>query len=123
MRKAIALLLLLFAGCASMPTKEEIATADYGPEPKNPREIVLNFIDQTFKDPHSVIDLKISTPEKFYHGSAPLFGMEKAFGWVIAFECNAKNSYGGYTGRETFYLFVTKGKVEDITKLVNLSRK
>ena len=120
MRKAIALLLLLFAGCASVPTKEEIATADYGPEPKNPKEVVQKFINETFKDPYSVRDLTVATPQKYWIGSSPLFGVEKAFGWLIAFECNAKNSYGAYSGKERFYLFIAKGRVEDITELIKL---
>jgi hypothetical protein len=61
---------------------------------------VKTYIRQVFKDPDSVKDL--SKPMLAQYGvswSNSLSG-RPIRAWIIAFTCNARNSYGGYTGTQ-----------------------
>ena len=112
--------ILFLAGCARVPTRSEIANADYGAYPENYLAIVKAYIDDTFNDPHSVQDLEISEPVKFWFSIAPLEeGAGTYYGYKVGFRCNAKNAFGGYSGKMWTFLFVKDGKVlRDITERV-----
>lgn len=108
-------LAILFAGCFARPTAEQLANADYGPTPSDPEAIVRLYIKENFKDPESVRDLEVGLPQRYYYGR----GSTVYYGYRIRYSCNAKNSYGGYTGKQAHYLFVSHGQTADITDVVN----
>jgi hypothetical protein len=101
-----AALLLSLAGCATPPTQEELATADYGPFPKDYQDTIRAYFDQTLKDPDSVRYKWRGEPSR---GWETLGG--KKFGWRVCVDVNAKNSYGGYTGYQTSYFMFQNHRI------------
>jgi hypothetical protein len=99
--KYLPLLLLL----ACTPSQESLKSADYGTFPENYEELVAAFIDETFRDPASVADLEIQEPVKYW--SKRFAGT--TFGYAIYFTCNAKNGYGGYTGKRLYKILTRNG--------------
>ena len=109
MKKAPFTLVVLFlVSCASLPTPEQAATANYGSYPNNYEDIVKDYFASTLKDPDSVKYQFISTPKQFWLGNR----FEGAiFGYLVCATLNAKNSYGGYVGYETDGLLIRNGSV------------
>ncbi|MDQ2658799.1 MAG: hypothetical protein M3Y03_00080 [Verrucomicrobiota bacterium] len=95
-----------------VPSAAQNAAADHGPYPANYEVIVRRWIKQTFNDPYSLRDLTISKPAKGWRTGAPLFG-EKAvnYGWEVLVTVNAKNTFGAYTGLQTYDLILRDGRV------------
>lgn len=102
------LLLGALSGCTSLPTPEQISTADYGQYPENYEQIAKGFYNFTLKDPDSAQYRGISTPYRTYLGSR----LEATqYGWLTCVTLNAKNSFGAYTGYSTDGLLINNGTV------------
>jgi hypothetical protein len=97
------------ASCASKPSQSEIASANYGSYPDNYKEITKRHFGDVLKDPGSARYNNWRGPSKGWR--ATMGG--NRFGYRVCVDVNAKNSYGGYTGRETFYLMINGGQVID----------
>ena len=65
----------------------------------------------TLYDPHSVVDLEIIPPSKYFLQAAPLTGGGRTFGYLVKVKLNAKNRMGGYVGRKTMNLLIRDGRV------------
>ncbi len=114
--KYLAMILsLALAGCVSV-NQDEIKTANFGDKPSNYEERVKDYMAMELKDPMSAV----------YNFRQPLrravvkMGMSdnfaKYYGWVVEVSVNAKNSFGGYTGAKTYYIFIRPdGLRADIT--------
>lgn len=87
---------LLLTGCAS--TSKSPVNVNYGVEPVNNEQAVINQLKNELKDPDSVKILNITKPRRGYATYG--FGKEE-FGWHTEVKYNAKNSYGGYVGAKT----------------------
>lgn len=105
----------VIAGCASGPTPEQIANADYGtPIDQDQAEVrVKEYFEGVLKDPDSA-KYKFSPIQKSHIVSSAWEGRQLYAGYVMTVKVNAKNSYGGYTGNEDYvFLFhngvLTKG--------------
>jgi hypothetical protein len=61
-----------------------------GPFPLESEKLVRDQVRQSFFDPYSIRDARISVPEQGH-----LFFQQ---GWIVCLEANAKNRMGGYTG-------------------------
>lgn len=109
----IAVAVLVLSGCASAPSKQEIANADYG-APMSPAQCQLiaeEAIRNQLKDPDSA-EFKNETPcFKDWMSSVPILGMKAAFGYLQTGEVNGKNSYGGYVGFRPFMVLMKNGHV------------
>lgn len=95
MTRLIAITLLL-SGCAATP-KFDPAKLDYGPEPKDPLEIVSHFEKRIAADPDAIkvrLDRKV-TPFFTYN---KFTGENPVPGWAVCYSVNGKNVYGGYVG-------------------------
>ncbi len=98
---------LVLAGCAGPPaqstaegpTQEEIANAIYPPKPDYRKEALIYF-HNTLKDPASAV-YDNWTLQHAWIATPPA-----GFGWIVHVSVNAKNSYGGYTGAEDYFLWV-----------------
>lgn len=104
----------LLCGCASVKPKDLTIGGpdDYGKYPETYQQIVTNHIRVSFKDPESVKDLTINAPIKFVHKyKLSIPGSVSEYCYLIGFFCNAKNSYGGYTGTEPHTLLVRDDKI------------
>lgn len=98
---------LVLTACATGPTSEEIASADYGPKPENPQSVAEEWIKERLIDPESA---------RFDHlplrqGYSRLMGAGTEFGWVQCGTVNAKNRMGGYTGRQQYFVTIRNGVV------------
>lgn len=106
----------LLSGCATAPTTQELASADYGEPPRNYEVVIHQYFDSTLKDPASVQYKEITVPQRDWIRDAPVEGFKMHFGWMVRATINAKNSYGGYTGFQT-YIFLFRGEqlIETVT--------
>lgn len=80
--------------------------ADAGPRPDNYRELVVEYMKESFKDPASIRDAKISSPYIY----------QKRAVWQVCVEANAKNSMGGYVGTRAFVAWIQNGAISKITR-------
>jgi hypothetical protein len=62
---------------------------------------VTEYIHVSFKDPYSVVDLRVGRPELRY----ALMGGPI---WAIPFICNGKNSYGAYIGLQRYEVLIAR---------------
>ena len=107
---AIATITLFIGGCATPPTQQELAAADYGTYPDNFEQIIKNHMTSILKDPDSARFQFLNNPKKGWNG---LGG--KKFGYVSCVNINAKNSYGGYVGSRMSYFMIRNGKIIDFS--------
>jgi hypothetical protein len=113
-KKNILLFLLsafILFGCATPPTQQEIASADYGVYPKDYEEIIKSYMNGILKDPMSAQYTFLGAPQIAWTS----FGGRK-FGYGTCVRINAKNSFGGYTGNHLSYFLIRNGSV--VTALV-----
>ena len=109
---SLILLSLVLGGCASMPTANELASADYGrymsqSECENDvKQVLASYL----KDPYSA-QYRFGQCQKMGMGSAPVLGVPKQYGYSITTFVNAKNSFGGYTGEVTYIMLFKNGQV------------
>lgn len=80
---------LLLTGCGPRKTLEQA-----GPPPVDYRSTVAKEIKESYFDPYSIRDAKISKPFLLNDG------------WSVCVSANAKNRMGGYVGQKfTRYIF------------------
>jgi len=86
MKKLIALAAVaMLSSCAATWTQEGA-----GPYPDNYKEVVAAHIKQTYFDPYSLRDVRISEPTPGV--------LAMAQGYNVCLQANGKNRMGGYTG-------------------------
>lgn len=112
MRRLTLALLPLIAACASGPTPEQLAAADYGAEthPAECTALAEKVIADALKDPSSA-QFRSAPCFKGYWRSVPLLGMDLAYGWIQQGEVNGKNVYGGYVGFRPYKALIKNGSV------------
>jgi hypothetical protein len=106
----IVFLLASLSGCATAPSADVMAAADYGEYPQNYQAIVKAYVSDSLKDPDSAQYTFLNFPMRGYWG----FGGAK-FGYVTCVKINAKNSFGGYTGYRINYFMIKNGAIIDAT--------
>jgi hypothetical protein len=107
--------LLAFAGCSTVPPetlKAEAEAVGYGaPLPANWQDLVKDFIGSTLKDPGSAV-YRFGEPRTGLVAKSPLQGGGlDSVGWLVPFEVNAKNGFGGYTGLSEMRVLIRDGRV------------
>jgi hypothetical protein len=112
MKKSILLLSLLLGACASHPTKQELAKADYGREMTQLEceAVAKREIQSVLKDSASAI-YEFGKCRKRGINSIPVIGKPKEYGYYIPVMVNAKNSFGGYTGFKESRVIMRNGVV------------
>lgn len=102
---------LFLAGCASVVAKlpdAEAKAAAYPPIPDYER-MVKAYFASTLKDPYSA-----QYSDWFLHRAYLARKGAPVFSYVVAVQVNAKNSYGGYTGKQMHMLWLNPdGRVQD----------
>lgn len=105
------LLALSLSGCAGMMAGVQPADAsvaqnlDCAPYPENYQEMIQTYLSQRLIDPLSAL-YEIYKPEKAqYKGGC---------GWYIHAYFNAKNRFGGYTGKKLSQFIIYNGQLEEI---------
>jgi len=100
------LLILLVAGCATMPTQQEIANLNYGaPLTIDYQSVIRNYFDKVLFDPYSA-HYNFGNPQTYWLKQPPLLGGGLYAGYMVFVGVNAKNRMGGYVGMKEYgFLF------------------
>lgn len=96
---------LWLTGCATAPSAQEQAAFDYGPKPTKHEATIKAWFEVRLKDPFSA-QYYFQEPVQSYLKEAPLMGGRLYVGWQVNMQVNAKNSFGGYTGRQAYAFFL-----------------
>lgn len=99
---------LVIAGCATAPTPEQLAAADYGPRPDNYEDLIKAHYSKVLFDPYSAV-FEMYPPLKGWLAGQP--GGSPWFGWIVCGTVNAKNRMGGYVGAQPFFAAIKYGQV------------
>lgn len=91
-----AMLTVGIVGCASVPTGQIIEPAGPAPTKSQIEALVLPSLTRTLRDPESLRQFAIVGEPQLVNGTTAGRNIEQ--GWLICFEYNAKNAYGGYAG-------------------------
>ena len=82
-------------------------SADFGKYTNNYEELVKTWGSSNLKDPESARYGRISKPRKEFM----VENLKPFYGFSLCAEINAKNSYGGYVGAQTYWFMIRDGKV------------
>jgi hypothetical protein len=88
--------LLLLAGCDTTVTKEEMATADYGPKPEHWEAEIRNYLSIRLVDPKEAKVEFRGGPKLLYQRGTVLRGEQ--YGWGVCVWVNDKDKDGTFQG-------------------------
>ncbi len=103
---------LILVGCQSL-TPEALAKADYGEYPANYEQVVKEGFGSRLKDPYSAVYSFKSGPRKGWAQDGLAYGGKVFYGYIVEVKINAKNSYGGFIGEQTYFAFIRDGRMTD----------
>jgi hypothetical protein len=89
-------LALSVAGCHTPVTKEEMATAEYGPAPVSYQDEIKSYLSLRLTDPKAAIVEFRAGPKQLYNRGTPVRGEQ--YGWGVCVWVNDKNKAGAYDG-------------------------
>lgn len=117
--RTIAFLLLMAwavpAALAAEPTEIEVVADPrvYGDYPRNYKEIITQWLNDTLVDAPSA---QIEWPGTPQVGSLPEKKSGKAlFGYLIEIKVNSRNRFGTYTGMQKHTVLIRDGRVIKVT--------
>ena len=102
--------ILTLTGCASGPTAQQIAAADYGsPVDQEQAEAQVKlYFKGVLKDPYSA-HYQFGRAYRGYVVGSAFEGRQLSAGYLLDTQVNAKNSYGGYTGYKSYRFLFQSG--------------
>ena len=89
-------LLVVLAGCVTPVTKEEMATADYGPAPLAYQDEIKSYLSLRLTSPKDAVVEFRNEPKQLYQRGTPVRGEQ--YGWGVCVFINDKNKEGAYAG-------------------------
>lgn len=105
----------LLTACASTSFETPPQSIDYGDAPQINEADIKAYMAQDLKDSESA-RYQFGDPVKSYCNSGALSGGKVVWkGWVVPFQLNAKNSYGGYVGFKPYYARYDVNTLMDIS--------
>lgn len=99
MKRILAIFALLMLTACTTVSPDQKSLCGLRPTEEQAKNAVQVYINQGgLKDPSSaqIRNIRIENPTRYYKGL--INGGGYNYGWQIAFEYNAKNSFGGYVG-------------------------
>ncbi|MBN3071168.1 hypothetical protein H4F33_03345 [Pectobacterium brasiliense] len=84
-----------------------LETSDVGSKPSNYKKIIEDAIRDQLKDPESAKFSDMTTPRKEVMVEQSNF----VYGYSLCVYVNAKNSYGGYVGKQLYWVFMRNNQV------------
>jgi hypothetical protein len=82
-------------------------TARYGPYPANYKEVVMQWLNKQLIEPESARIEWSGDPKPADLGS----NREHLYGYLVNFTVNARNTFGGYTGKQKHAVLIHNGEV------------
>ncbi|HHH0485780.1 TPA: hypothetical protein ACPZO0_002151 [Yersinia enterocolitica] len=82
-------------------------TADVGVKPSNYKKLIEDAIRNELKDPDSAKFSEFTAPRK----EVMVNNRKFVYGYSSCVFVNAKNSYGGYTGKQLYWVFIRNNEV------------
>lgn len=110
-RGVIICVAIAITGCASAPTAEKIASADYGAPISTPEatSLVTSYMKSRAKDPYS---LKVECGNAYQGWTQNRFTSSSfAAGYMINCGINGKNSFGAYVGVRNYRFLIHNGSI------------
>ena len=89
-------LLVVLAGCVTPVTKEEMATADYGPAPVAYQDEIKSYLSLRLVSPKDAVVEFRNEPKQLYQRGTGIRGEQ--YGWGVCVFINDKNKSGAYDG-------------------------
>jgi hypothetical protein len=109
------LLAVLLQGCVTA-TKQEVASADFGPLPADYQERVKTYMGTQIRlRPETATYEFTKTPRKGFC-QAGLVGAKKRFGWIVPVKITVKNHFGFHVSENCFVFLAADGSAEDCTQ-------
>lgn len=96
MKRLMLIALAGLAACNTTVTKEEMATADYGPQPTAYQDEIKSYLSLRLTDPKSAVVEFRNEPKLLYQRGTPVRGEQ--YGWGVCVFINDKNKAGAYDG-------------------------
>ena len=96
MKRISILTLAILAGCVTPVTKEEMATADYGPAPLAYQDEIKSWLSLRLNSPKDAVVEFRNEPKQLYQRGTPVRGEQ--YGWGVCVFINDKNKAGAYDG-------------------------
>ena len=96
MQRLLLIALLALSGCITPVTKEEMATADYGPAPLNYQDEIKSYLSLRLTSPKEAVVEFRNEPKQLYQRGTPVRGEQ--YGWGVCVFINDKNKAGAYDG-------------------------
>ena len=84
------------AACDTTVTKEEMATAEYGPAPVSYQDEIKSYLSLRLTDPKQAIVEFRNEPKQLYQRGTGVRGEQ--YGWGVCVWVNDKNKQGAYEG-------------------------
>ena len=84
------------AACNTTVTKEEMATADYGPAPLAYQDEIRSYLSLRLTSPKDAVVEFRNEPKMLYQRGTPVRGEQ--YGWGVCVFINDKNKAGAYDG-------------------------
>ena len=92
MKRCIIIALGVLAGCVTPVTKEEMATADYGPAPVAYQDEIKSYLSLRLTSPKDAVVEFRNEPKQLYQRGTPVRGEQ--YGWGVCVFINDKNKTG-----------------------------
>lgn len=99
--------IVVLSCCAKPPTPAQVASANYGPEPHDYRQVITAFMHPALFDPYSAKYEGWKGPSKGYYYDTN----GAKYGYRVCVNVNAKNRMGAYVGLSRYYYLINNGKV------------
>lgn len=87
-----------------------------GTAPESYRGTIEQYLRVTLKDPYSIRDFDVGLP-MLDHCAIGIYG--SYWGWRVRAEFNAKNSYGAYIGRRTYFYWFQGEQLKGVSDAPN----
>jgi len=106
---------LVLQGCITA-SKQDVASADFGPYPVNYEERVKTYMSTQIRLRPETATYEFSAkPRKGFY-QAGLVGAKKRYGWIVPVKITVKNHFGFHVHDSAYVILFPDGTVDDCTQ-------
>ena len=97
-------------------TKQEVATANFGPFPGDYQERVKKYMSTQIRLRPETATYEFSVPPRKGFYQAGLVGKVKRYGWIVPVKIRVKNHFGFHVSEDCKVFLAADGTAEDCTE-------